>query len=134
MGAWGFGPFENDDAADWMYELNESNDFTVARTVLTRIANHAEYLEAPECSTAIAAAEVVAAAILQPSPALPEEVAAWTATHASEVTAADVTVAVAAVDRTLADDSELRDLWAEAGEIGWVDGVNDLRRRLTLGL
>lgn len=29
MGAWGHGPFDNDDAGDWVWELEESEDFSV---------------------------------------------------------------------------------------------------------
>ena len=31
MGAWGIGTFDNDDAADWAYELEEAADLTPAR-------------------------------------------------------------------------------------------------------
>jgi Domain of unknown function (DUF4259) len=35
MGAWGAGPFENDDASDWVYELEEAPDLNFVRDVLS---------------------------------------------------------------------------------------------------
>ena len=63
MGAWGCGSFENDDAVDWVYEFESSGVAAVA-SALEHVSSIAEdeYLEAPEASAAIAAAEIVAAA------------------------------------------------------------------------
>ena len=60
-GAWDTGPFDNDDALDWVWELSESNDLAVIEATLESAANSSGYLEAPTASMAIAAAEVVAA-------------------------------------------------------------------------
>jgi hypothetical protein len=131
MGAWGTGSFDNDDASDWIYELEESPDVAVVRRALD--IRSAPYLEAPEGSTAIAAAEVVAAARGRPAASLPDSVTAWVAEHGSTVEESDVILAVAALDRVLADDSELRDLWAVTDEDAWRDAVHDLQRRLGTG-
>jgi hypothetical protein len=74
MGAWGAGAFDNDDALDWLSELVDSPDFALGRAVLDVTA--LEYLEAPEGSAALAAAEVVAAARGHPAALLPDEVTA----------------------------------------------------------
>ena len=65
MGAWGAGPFENDDAMDWAIDLEESGDVGFVVEAL-RAAESDGYLDAPEGSVTIAAAEVVAA--LGPGP------------------------------------------------------------------
>lgn len=131
MGAWGDGPFDNDDAADWVYELEAARDFNAVRTVLRSIAGASAYLEAPEGSVGIAAAEVVAAARTDASSTLPAAVAAWIADHAAEVTDDDVTLALTAVDRIVGADSELCELWAGADDGRWGLGVQRLRHRLT---
>jgi Domain of unknown function (DUF4259) len=63
MGAWGHGSFENDDAADWVheFELQGASAVVPAQESVSKIPED-EYLEAPEASVAIAAAEIVAAA------------------------------------------------------------------------
>jgi hypothetical protein len=60
VGRWGVGSFENDDAAGWLAKLGP-----ITPTDLTKIFLHAAdnpgYLEAPEASVAVAAAEGIAA-------------------------------------------------------------------------
>ena len=68
MGAWGVGPFENDDASDWVYQLEGAEDLELVRGTLEAAANPQGYLEAPTCSEALAAAEVVAALSGRPTP------------------------------------------------------------------
>jgi hypothetical protein len=88
-----------------------------------------EYLEAPEGSAALAAAEVVAAARGHPAALLPDEVTAWLRSNRAEVSQLDTALALSAVDRVLAEKSELRELWMDGGD-AWMEGVQDLRRRL----
>jgi Domain of unknown function (DUF4259) len=69
MGAWGVANFENDDAQDWVYELEESKDLSVVANLDNEI-----YLAAPECARALAAAEVLTALLSRPSRDLTIEV------------------------------------------------------------
>lgn len=77
MGAWGVGTFENDDASDWVYQLEEAGDLDLVEVTLQAAADPEAYLEAPTCCMALAAAEVVAALAGQPAPDLPEEIRTW---------------------------------------------------------
>src|SRR6266849_7464272 len=78
MAAWGPGSFENDDAMDWVIGLAEGSGDAVLREALTPVARtDGRYLEAPDCSIAIAAAEAVAAARGHPNASLPDEVVGW---------------------------------------------------------
>lgn len=63
MGAWGSGSFENDDALDWLTDFCDDPDKGLIADALTTVAemDDSEYLEAPDCCVAIAAAEIVAA-------------------------------------------------------------------------
>lgn len=130
MGAWGEAAFDNDDAADWVAELDGASDATLIHAAL--LVAHSDYLEAPEGSIALAASEVVAAAVGRGGPALPEAVGAWIEANRNSIGPDEVTLALAAVDRVLADGSELLELWAETGEPTWNDGVQQLRSRLAL--
>ena len=79
MGAWGTGSFGNDDAADWLYDLYESEGDVLLVQSLSTIAtaSPSSYLEAPVCCVALAAAEIVAAVEGRPSPDLPGEAGHW---------------------------------------------------------
>jgi Domain of unknown function (DUF4259) len=79
MGAWGVGSFDNDDAADWLNDqLRRSADLRPIQTALDAVAqlDPTGYLEAPEASAAVAAAEVVAALAGDPAANLPSDVTA----------------------------------------------------------
>ncbi len=56
----GYGNFDNDDAADWVAELEDARTIHPVISALQR-ANAEDYLEAPESCVALVAAEVVAA-------------------------------------------------------------------------
>jgi hypothetical protein len=130
MGAWGVGTFENDDASDWVYQLEEAGDLDLVQVTLAAAADPEAYLEAPTCSMALAAAEVVAALAGQPAPDLPEEIRTWVGEHRLRVPPELRTLSVKALDRVAAD-SELKELWAESEERGaWVDRLQELRERL----
>jgi hypothetical protein len=130
MGAWGVGTFENDDASDWVYQLESAADLTLVRNTLLSAAEPTGYLEAPVCAEALAAAEVVAALAGRPAPDLPEEVRDWTRDHRLAVSPDLRKLSVRALDQVAAD-SELKELWAEADEgDAWIDRLQELRSRL----
>jgi len=130
MGAWGAGSFENDDAMDWVIELAASSGDAVLHEALVPIASSEDrYLEAPDCSVAIAAAEAVAAARGHPSESLPEEVAGWV--DAKPIVATELAVLARTAVERIVDKSELRDLWDESDSAeAWQDAMTDLRKRL----
>lgn len=130
MGAWGVGTFENDDAGDWVYRLEESEGLKLLTDTLSPAADPTGYLEAPTCTEALAAAEVVAALAGRPAPDLPEEVQAWVKAHRAKVPSDLRELALRAVDQ-VAGDSELKELWQESDEMeAWSDRVQELRGRL----
>jgi hypothetical protein len=130
MGAWGVGPFENDDALDFIGELSASG-LSSLRAALEEVTalQPGAYVDAPSASCAVAAAEVVAALKGAPLRGLPSEVSAWIQRAPADDSL--VPAARRAIDR-IATDSELRDLWEDSGEAsGWNAYVADLLRRLT---
>jgi hypothetical protein len=129
VGAWGAGAFENDDAADWVIELEASDNADVLRRALSLEVGG--YVELPEGAIAVAAAEVVATGLGRPGSGLPSEVIAWTTAHASSIGADERQLALDALDRVLAPASEIAELWAEANDPEWRDGVLSLRQRLS---
>ncbi len=126
MGAWGAGTFDNDDALDWLDDLMDGADDAI-RDALE--STGADPLEAPDASSALAAAEVVAAALGHPAADLPGEVSDWLEEHGTKQAAALAPLARQAVERVSAN-SELKDLWDEGDPAGWNAAVDDLRQRL----
>jgi hypothetical protein len=129
MGAWSYTSFGNDDALDFVYEVEEDGRSAIANAF--EVVNHLsddDYLEAPDACVALAAAELVAAAGGKPPADFPEQAAALVpkVTNASALR----TEAASAVTRVL-NNSELRDLWAEAEDFGkWRADVESLLERL----
>lgn len=112
MGAWGSGPFENDDALDAVGELV---DGTFELDTL-REALESDYLEAPEGSIALALVEVALAALgrVDPAAELDEVDIRLVATQFDD---AAYELILRAADRALDPTaSELFELWEEAGD------------------
>lgn len=129
MGAWGTGAFDNDAALDWVGEL-EDGGITAIESALDEAVRSSD-LSAPTDVEAIAAAEVVAAAIGRPLPGLSEEIAALVAHVGPGVTPEHTARARTAVERVL-NASELSELWAETDDADeWRGLVEDLIKRLT---
>ncbi len=131
MGAWGTGTFDNDDAADWAYELDEAIDLSMVLRALAAATDNDGYLEQPEGACAIAAAAVLAATFDGDLRGLPDEVGEWVDGQPGTSTPGDARLALDALVRVMSQDSELRELWLESPEGGkWAQGVEELRRRL----
>lgn len=116
MGAWDTTAFGNDDAADWALDLREGDDPAgfVSRTLSLARANG--YLESTEGATVVAAAAVVAAACDGTAKLLPPELSAWLRGKEKQLKPL-AEAAVAALVKVSGDESELRELWAESGEL-----------------
>jgi hypothetical protein len=132
-GAWDTGPFDNDDALDWVWELSESDDLSIIKSTLNSAASSSGYLEAPTASMAIAAAEVVAALRGNSRPDLPDEVSEWVDDHKLSVGDDLLKIARAAIENTKnTESSELAQLWMDSEELmdSWLKNVDDLLKRL----
>ncbi|MET9351071.1 DUF4259 domain-containing protein [Streptomyces termitum] len=132
MGTWDIGPFDNDTAADFSYRVDEAPDGERADVLLAAFREVTdtgdEYLDADLAMEAVAAAALLAAQCpggepvttsygpKKPLGVLPGELRPQ---------------AVAALDRILAADSELLELWEESGADEWKAGVLRLREVLT---
>jgi len=129
MGAWGIGAFENDDALDWVYELQEVHGTALLVSTLNS-ATAGGYLESPDSSMALAAAEVVASLNGKPPADLPEEVVVWVREQEEPMSGNLLEMAKTAVMR-ISTGSELKDLWEESGSLAeWTGYITDLLRRL----
>jgi Domain of unknown function (DUF4259) len=134
MGAWAVDAMGNDDACDWVYGLDECNDFTLVEATLNKVlANSTDYLEAPDASEALAAIEVIARlqGNLGERNSYSESMDAWVEKTKLVPEKALVEKAHRVIERILADDSELKELWQESDEFDdWVAAVKNLASRV----
>lgn len=131
MGAWGVGNFENDEAMDWIYELEDAKDFAVLERALKAVTrDESGSADVFDASAALAAAETVAALLGFPPDDLPEEVESWI-DGKPEPPNNLVALAQRAVE-AIKQKSELRDLWEENESLDeWTEVLNDTQSRLT---
>jgi len=130
----GTGSFENEDAQSFLGRL-KSMGIDDLKAILARAADQEDYLEAPEGSSAVAAAEVVAALTAAAkdetaSSATPRQIFDWIRKTKSGAPPDLVDLARRAVERVRTN-SELKDLWLEAeGLNDWSSALRDLTERL----
>jgi hypothetical protein len=131
MGAWDIGPFDNDDASDWLYDLEKSADGSLISSTLQVVADIGDdYLEAPDCANALAAAEIVAALRGRPIDEFPEEAEAWVDAHRGVEVSSLVAIALAVIQR-IRTNSELKELWDDSDDAAkWYATLDDLASRL----
>ena len=134
MGAWSHESFGNDDACDFGAELAESEDLSAIENALDAVLEVGdEYLEAPEASQAIAAAEAIAR--LQGNwgkrDSYSEAIDAWVEQVNLKPGQALLLKTHQVLDRILAEPSELMELWEESENAGeWVAAVKELKARV----
>jgi hypothetical protein len=132
MSAWGTGTFDNDDAADWLDEFTAADDETLLQAALEAPEIEEGYLEAPEAARILCACEIIAAIRGKPASELPEEALTWVKQHAWLDVSALVPAAISRIDRILAENSELDQLWRENQDEypTWRGSVLALKARL----
>lgn len=129
-GAWGVGSFENDDAADWSSACSQSLGIGPVVRALNDVFSPG-YLEAPQAAEAIAAAEVVAAALGRPSDNFPENLRRWLQRQPHDTLARLAGKAREALLRVQdPETSELAQLMAESHAAQWRAELRELMRRL----
>ena len=134
MGAWSADTFGNDDACDWAYGLENVNDLSLLESTLDTLLSHGtEYVEAPEASEALAAIEAIAR--LQGNwgerNAYTEPVDEWVEKTKLQPSAALTKKAHLVIERILAENSELKELWQESEEYeAWQAFVAELKSRV----
>ena len=129
MGAWGTAAFDNDDASDWVYDLEKRGLAAIDAALAD--AEAATDLEMPTDVNAIAAGEVVAAARGRPVDGLREDVQQLAIFVGPDVTPDHAVRAHAAAQRVLAG-SEVATLWDESADgAAWRRSIDDLVRRLS---
>jgi hypothetical protein len=130
MGSWGAKTFEDDDAVDWTYELDEAEDCLFLMETLKAVTERGDdYLEVTEASRALGAAEVVAGLKGAAEPDLLDNVKQWINQHQLESMDL-VDLDLKAVQR-IKRHSELKELWDESDfKEDWNAVILNLETRL----
>jgi Domain of unknown function (DUF4259) len=132
MGAWGTGPFDNDDAADFATSLDHLQpDHRVGaiRDALTEALEQTDYLDRDVGGAAVAAAALVAA---QGGNGLPIDCIHGPKQLIPELSTDLRPIAALALARVLGECSELNELWIDSpdGE-AWLHMVAQLTEALS---
>lgn len=131
MGAWGTGPFDNDDAADFAASLDHLEPHYrvgAIRAVLTQAAEQTGYLDRDAGGAAVAAAALLAS---QRGDDIPID-----CIHGPKQTIPELPddlreIAVHALNRVLGECSELNELWLDSPDGGaWLHMVSNLTTAL----
>ncbi|WP_368565806.1 DUF4259 domain-containing protein [Pseudoxanthomonas sp. UTMC 1351] len=133
MGCWAIGSFGNDSAADWLGDLRETSDLSLVRETIARVIAADGYLDSPDATDALAAIEVVAAALGRPTPEAESEpeLLEWIARVKPSPDTTLISDAQQAIDRILGPESELRELWEDTEDFSdWRAEVTGLRSQL----
>lgn len=142
MSVWGADAFENDDAADWVTELENEPSIERLLQAVDELADpvHVGYIEIPECCVAVAAAEFLARLISGSRNSEPLSQESWSvlSTEMQPYGLAKkrkmANLAYHAVDRVLRDSegSELEQHWtySHLGYDVWATAMKDLLDRL----
>ncbi len=129
MGTWGIGSFENDDAWDWVSELERGEHGELIEQTLDAAQPGPRVPDAIDGALCIVAAEAVAAWIGRPAHGLPEEIGEWIDRQG----AAPFGLCERALRglHQVVTDSGLRDMWSREGRLSaWVQHVSEIERRL----
>jgi hypothetical protein len=142
MSVWGPGPIENDDAADWVSELEEEPSLMALQEPISEVADpaHVGELYITDCCEAVAAAELLTQLLGKPAtePILDNEAYSVLSDliegQAPSTIKKYLTQAMTAVRRVLNDEenSELWQYWEESqsGPSAWETTMLDLLNRL----
>ncbi|QXR12109.1 DUF4259 domain-containing protein [Acinetobacter junii] len=134
MGTWSHESFGNDTANDWAYELEDATDFSVIEAALQVALDEGdEYLDADLAMEAIAVVEVIAKRLGKgtQSDVYTEKVDQWLETISEQPSDDLLSLAKRVLERIVADDSELKELWLESDEYElWLGNIQQLKDAL----
>ena len=131
MIVWGPGFFENDDATEYVSDLEKSSGLDLVRAALDLPADPTEFVSIEDVRRALVAAEVIAALKGRESGTMPDSLIGWTqGLDVVDVDPVDLRFACQSVRRAL-QHSESRESWARVADANeWIDNVKFLLTRL----
>lgn len=130
MGAWGSGPFDNDDAADLMMELEDVPSWDSVRFVFNEVLANEDYVELPEGARAYAAAALLTVALGKSDISAQDYL--MILAEMGRPPADLAAIGKAAVKRLSTGDSEIRELYLDSGSYNaWLEAVRATEEALS---
>lgn len=132
MGAWGTGPFENDDALDLVGEINDSEPDAVGEllTDILDVPDPDEEMDEVDGTEAYAVAALLAAKLERLEVTSPDVLDAVSKIP-TEVVGALLPNARTMLTRILGENSEFAELWIESGRLEKIRGeIGKIQRAL----
>lgn len=123
MGTWAAGSFGNDTALDFASELK---DFAALRKTLIKFGKKSGELDADEAAVALAACDLLAAAIGRPPADLPDGPDLGKPKVSGKLLESAKTIV-----QRVREKSELAELWSDEDDAEWQAELEDLLLRLT---
>ena len=125
------GPFENEAAQEWLFQVSDASDESVLRAALEPVAATPKdaRLGAREAYVAVAAAEIVATIAGEGGWELPEYLRDWGESQQMDVGPL-IPLARDAVARVSGEQSELKEQWESSNDAQWPQLMFALERRL----
>jgi hypothetical protein len=134
MGTWGCKTFENDGAADWLYDLEEAEQHEFLLNPIRDALKAKGKIDIDDCLESLASAEVMAGSRYEPPKDVPRIARSWIKRTAFVAKDADLKLAIRAVEK-ICKNSELKDTWESEGKLApWVKEVKQLSKRLANAL
>lgn len=136
MRSWGTGSFDNDSAKEFTAEVVQDGEFALREAFEVVLDPDMDYVEAEEGARAVAAAEILVAVLTGETATVTDAALRhWVQNADRSADQMSLTnlreLAGEALDRVLAPESELPDLWEdEAGYTSWLAGMQRLRAAL----
>jgi hypothetical protein len=131
-GRWAADTLSNDDASDFLDQIVPNGSVEAIRSVLDAALNPGSPVSDESASRALAAAEMIAAMVGNPSRYLPAPCKAWAVLHSKDANRNLIESALRAVDRVVKD-SDTQELMQEGGAKNlqdWQASVTNLKARL----
>jgi hypothetical protein len=124
--------FGNDSAGDWSDRLKHADDLGLVRQTFQTVLAAEDYLEIDTACEGIAACEVVARlkGNWGKRDSASQTVDQWVEAHKSAPPADLVQMAISVVDRVLAPQSELMEIWEEGDPAEFRAAMGELRGRV----
>lgn len=132
MGAWGTGPFENDDALDLVGEINDSEPDAVAELLsdILDVPDPDEEMDEVDGTEAYAVAALLAAKLERLEVTSPDVLDAVSKIP-TEVVGALLPNARTMLTRILGENSEFAEMWIESGRLEKIRGeIGKIQRAL----
>lgn len=127
MGAWGVSPFDNDEALDFVGDLEDADPqerAKLVREVMRNVVTNRDYIESSDMSAALAAAAMVAASGDPDCVATERYYPEWLVEDPLEVDEELESLAVRTLTRALRpEDNEWWELWDESDGAEQATGV-----------